>query len=64
VDKVPAKKGFLALTLLMTLRFLCRAPRDALHGPQAGTRFVMLLSPPLSSSMRWSACVAGAWPHQ
>jgi len=39
-------------------------PRRLLHGPQAGTRFDISWPPPAASSVRWSAVVAGAWPHQ
>jgi len=39
-------------------------PRRELHGPQAGTRFDISWPPPAASSMRWSAVVAGWWPHQ
>jgi hypothetical protein len=39
-------------------------PRRELHGPQAGTRLLISWPPPAASSVRWSAVVAWAWPHQ
>jgi len=42
----------------------CMAPRRELHGLHAGTRFSSPSEPPLSTSMMWSASVAGALRHQ
>ena len=39
-------------------------PRRLLHGPHAATRLSIEESPPASSSIRWSAVVAAAVPHQ
>lgn len=48
--------------LCASLFALYRWPRLLLHGWQAGT--IVVWSPPRSISMRWSAVVAGAVPHQ